>query len=105
MTLGRLQRWYLAQCDGEWEHSYGIAIDNLDNPGWSVRIDLVGTALRDRPFIDVEIDRSPDDWLNLRVTQLPGKPRVLQIFCGPLNLAEALDLFLAWAAQDAPSEQ
>ena len=38
-----LQDWYLAQCNGDWEHEFGIKIDTLDNPGWSVVIDLLGT--------------------------------------------------------------
>lgn len=25
-----LQSWYLSNCDGEWEHGYGVAIDTLD---------------------------------------------------------------------------
>ncbi|WP_327048834.1 immunity 53 family protein [Microbispora sp. NBC_01189] len=25
--FGFLQRWYAAQCDGEWEHAYGVKID------------------------------------------------------------------------------
>ena len=40
-----LQRWYVAQCDSEWEHSYGVSIDTLDNSGWTLRIDLAGTSL------------------------------------------------------------
>jgi hypothetical protein len=28
-----LMRWYAAHCDGEWEHTYGVVIDTLDNPG------------------------------------------------------------------------
>lgn len=27
-----LQRWLLAQCDGDWEHGDGITIQSLDNP-------------------------------------------------------------------------
>jgi hypothetical protein len=25
--LGELQAWYLAHCDGDWEHSNGISIN------------------------------------------------------------------------------
>jgi hypothetical protein len=39
-ALERLQRWYLGECNGDWEHSYGVRIDTLDNPGWIVTIDL-----------------------------------------------------------------
>ncbi|MEQ1886457.1 MAG: immunity 53 family protein [Bryobacteraceae bacterium] len=40
-----LQRWYAAQCNGDWEHRYGVTIESLDNPGWMVKVDLTGTAL------------------------------------------------------------
>ncbi len=40
----------MAQCDGEWEHDYGIKIETLDNPGWLVSIDLLGTDLEDKSF-------------------------------------------------------
>jgi hypothetical protein len=43
-SLGWLEQWYQAQCDGEWEHGRGITIETVDNPGWVVRIHLIGTA-------------------------------------------------------------
>ena len=45
--LERLQRWYLYRCDGDWEHSFGITIETLDNPGWMVTIDLQDTEWQD----------------------------------------------------------
>ena len=30
------QQWYQSKCDGTWEHMYGVEIDTLDNPGWTV---------------------------------------------------------------------
>src|SRR5690348_1300611 len=38
-----IQAWYLDQCDGHWEHQYGMVIETLDNPGWSIRVELEGT--------------------------------------------------------------
>ena len=35
-----LQKWYHSQCNGYTEHYYGINIKTIDNPGWSVKIDL-----------------------------------------------------------------
>jgi hypothetical protein len=46
-VLGELQHWFEEQCDGDWDHSYGVQIQNLDNPGWMVQIHLEGTALED----------------------------------------------------------
>jgi ribosomal protein L37E len=41
--LSKLSDWYAAQCDGDWEHEFGIHIGTLDNPGWSVK--PVGSAV------------------------------------------------------------
>jgi len=51
--LTALQDWYAFQCDGEWEHQHGVKIESCDNPGWRVKIDLIGTALQSRPFAAV----------------------------------------------------
>ncbi len=39
-SMQRLVQWWRAQCDGEWEHEFGITIETMDNPGWLVKIDL-----------------------------------------------------------------
>lgn len=39
-----LEAWHFAQCDDIWEHQHGIKITTLDNPGWLVTIDLLGTS-------------------------------------------------------------
>ena len=53
-SIERLQAWYAGECDGDWEHSYGVKIGPLDNPGWLVQIDLTGTSLSNVPFKAVE---------------------------------------------------
>jgi len=45
MVLVQLPQRYRGQCDGDWEHSYGVKIETLDNPGWLVTIDLTDTTL------------------------------------------------------------
>ncbi len=42
-ALKWLEQWYAEQCDGVWEELYGITIQTLDNPGWDVTIQLIGT--------------------------------------------------------------
>ncbi len=49
-TLEAIQEWYQRQCDGEWEHHYGIKIETLDNPGWLVKVDLTKTVLLNRHY-------------------------------------------------------
>jgi hypothetical protein len=65
--LAWLQEWYRAQCNDEWEHSYGVRIDTLDNPGWSVTIDLKGTQLEHVEMTPVMSDNGPDNWVQIRV--------------------------------------
>ncbi len=45
-----IQNWYAEQCNGDWEHCYGITIENLDNPGWKVDIPLTDTDLEEKSF-------------------------------------------------------
>jgi hypothetical protein len=61
-----LEGWYRDQCDGEWEHSYGVAIGTLDNPGWSVKIDLAGTALANtRAFEERDDGHDGPGWFRM----------------------------------------
>jgi hypothetical protein len=98
-VLSRLQQWYLDQCDEDWEHQFGVAIDTLDNPGWIVRIDLKGTELEDKPFEPVRYGMVEDsdvehlDWIDCKIES--GK---FVAAAGPTKLEEALDVFLTWAA-------
>lgn len=86
-----LQFWYKSQCDGDWEHSYGVLIDTLDNPGWSVEIDLASTELRDRNFNHVKIDRTSHDWLICKKENDKFLGRG-----GPQNLLEIIKRFRDW---------
>ena len=62
-VLERLQDWYLAQCDEDWEHSYGVKIDTLDNPGWLIDVDLKDTSLEFRPFDDPNPENQARDYV------------------------------------------
>jgi len=87
--IQRLENWYYKQCDGDWEHEFGVKLITLDNPGWSIDIDMSITPVT---FETIEIDRSDDDWLRCRVEGDVFKGR-----CGPKNLHEMLSIFLDWA--------
>ena len=52
-VIEKIQAWYRQHCDGDWEHSSGIEITTLDNPGWRVKIDLCDTLLEDEGFTPV----------------------------------------------------
>lgn len=86
--------WYAAQCNEDWEHSFGVKIDTLDNPGWSVEIDLEDTGLCNKPFKEVDIQRNGEDWIYCVVRDDKFKGAG-----GVLSLEELLLTFLDWAQQ------
>lgn len=88
----RLQLWFESHCDGEWEHKFGVTIETLDNPGWTVQIDLAGTAQAQQLFEPKSINRSDGDWFFAKRTDTEFK-----IACGIHNLGEALKVFCDWA--------
>ena len=95
MRSASIEKWYACQCNGGWEHSYGLKIDTLDNPGWTVQIDLNETRKQDSVLKRIEIERTKDDWIQYWVEK-----KQFQIVCGPLNLNEALDIFVSWFNSD-----
>ena len=94
-----LQQWYQDNCDGDWEHTYGICIKNLDTPGWSLTIDLNDTDLEYANLQDIKINRSEEDWIFCEVKDTQFEAR-----CGVRNLPEALKIFRHWAIENEPSE-
>ncbi|MGC2473314.1 MAG: immunity 53 family protein [Candidatus Sulfotelmatobacter sp.] len=91
MSVSMLEKWYSSQCDGEWEHSYGIHIDTLDNPGWRIKIDLRHTRKQSFALERQKISRSENDWI---VYWIEGQQ--FHIACGPLNFSEAAEIFVRW---------
>jgi hypothetical protein len=89
--LRALEEWYASVCDGDWEHSYGVKIGTLDNPGWSVDIDLLETPLAAAKLERVVVDRTDDDWVQYWVEN-----GVFKGCCGTRNLSELLRLFTEW---------
>lgn len=85
--------------DGNWEHSKGIRISTLDNPGWSLTVDIADLELSDRAFDAVKVERSEHDWVHARVRA--GK---FEAFGGPGNLPEMLVCFQCWAEGRPRSE-
>ncbi len=62
-----LSNWYLSNCNGDWEHSYGITIETLDNPGFSVEIDLSETPFSELVYEYTIIENSETDWLSYKI--------------------------------------
>jgi hypothetical protein len=94
--LRQLQDWYASQCDGDWEHSFGVRIETLDNPGWSVQIDLEGTDLEDVPFAEIK-DMAPErEWIRCWVEG--GRWNGVG---GTFTLPAILAHFLTWSGRRA----
>ena len=87
-----LQDWYATQCNGDWEHQYGVLIETLDNPGWMVRIDLVGTRLEKQPFQNLDWESENGNWLHCRV-----KDNAFAGYADPHSLLSICDAFRRWA--------
>ena len=94
--LEQLQQWYAAQCDGDWEHTFGVSIATLDNPGWTISVDLEGTELEGLAYSAVNRTRSETEWIQCAVTD--------RQWCGaggPTDLEELIREFLLWAGQQS----
>ena len=89
--ISLLEKWYFERCNGDWEHSWGVKIETLDNPGWRLRINLNETRAENRVLERTRIDRSENDWMMYWVEE-----RVFHAACGPLNLSEAIKVFIGW---------
>jgi hypothetical protein len=115
-TLQRLQRWFASNCDQEWEHDFGVKIETLDNPGWLVQIDLIGTPLCEANFEPVEVGdhdglkpaRQVGCWMACRIHE--RSPYVTHQRQGPVWigtcstdwLEHMLTIFLDWAEANTP---
>lgn len=83
-----LQEWYSQQCDGDWEHENGIKIETIDNPGWSVTIDLRGTVLE-----GLEIPYSVNEFTYNQWVGYSLSNNVFKGFGGKLSLIDILEVF------------
>jgi hypothetical protein len=87
--LQRIQRWYTINCDGDWEHGHPTTITTLDNPGWSITINLEGTCLKADPIPYVLNQRSTTDWFGFAI-----EDKKFEGIGGAENLMEILTYFL-----------
>ena len=95
-TILQLQDWYKSECNGDWEHQCGVQIETLDNPGWSVTIDLEDTDLENKPFSETSYgmevdDPETSDWLLCKVENKSFKG-----VGGSDKLEEIIQCFLEW---------
>ncbi|MFJ9810320.1 Imm53 family immunity protein [Streptomyces sp. NPDC101158] len=91
-----IQSWYASNCDGEWEHEFGIKLATTDNPGWHIRIDVSETDL-EGVVVPRERHELPDGgWM---ITWSDGI--AFQAACGPMSLRDVDALFERLAEESA----
>ena len=92
-AIARLQHWYVSQCNGFWEHQFGVKICTIDNPGWSLEVDLNETDCRELSMAQIRIERSESDWIDCRKegSRFVGMG-------GPANLDEIIEQFLVFVS-------
>jgi len=93
-----LENWYESNCDGYWEHLFGISIDTLDNPGWRIKLNIAETLYESVAFVDVTIDRTEHDWV--RCWKADGN---IECAGGPKNLEEMLEIIKKWMDDNKPT--
>lgn len=83
-----LEAWFTAQSNGDWEHDTGIRIETLDNPGWRLRVNLVGTPLHGAARDWTREEESEREWLFWKSDGLE-----FDAACGPGDLHRAMGAF------------
>lgn len=88
-ALTSLIEWFSSQCDGNWEHSYGIIIESLDNPGWMVSIDTrdLDTEIKNFDWVKLELENK--GWMHYHV-----KGNRFECACDPNSLRLAIETFI-----------
>jgi len=98
--LDALQAWFVAHCDGNWEQEYGVTIGTIEDPGWELRVDVVGTRLAGSDLARQRLARAPDDWIE---TWCDGY--TFYAAGGPNSLDELVASFVSFAERNtAPVE-
>lgn len=90
-----VRRWYAEQCNGDWEHEFGIRIATLDNPGWTFTVDLAETDLEGRVLEQGTLEPGEGRWIWSR-----SDGRTYESSCDPLSVNDAFRRFRAFAEGD-----
>lgn len=97
-SINELEKWYLSQCNEDWEHTYGIEVGTLDNPGWFLKVDLAETDIETKEYTEFsygiadDAETSGNNWL---ITKLEDGKFIG--YGGPQKLEELIKIFLTWA--------
>ncbi|WP_157880864.1 Imm53 family immunity protein [Streptomyces griseoruber] len=94
-----MQSWYASNCDGEWEHEYGIRMVTTDNPGWHIEIDVSETDLEGVLVERARHEFSDGGWM---IAWSDGTK--FQAACSPLSLRD-VDAFFGQLTEEAPGDR
>jgi hypothetical protein len=92
--LDNLCRWYESECNGDWEHSYGIKLETSDNPGWILTVDLNETYLSESKNKKCAYKKSDNDWIHVK-----KENNAFQASCSLNNLNKMISLFLQFTVK------
>lgn len=87
-VLLKLQEWFQAECNGDWEHSFGFKLETLDNPGWAFEADFEETRWAGTEIPRCRLVRSEADWVQYEVVD-----NKYMAAGGVANLEEMLETF------------
>ena len=90
-----LAKWYQSNCDGSWEHSYGIKIETLDNPGWHVKIDLSETDDFDVMAQEFSEDLDDNNWVDCSISN-----GIFNGYGDCMKLERIIRIFKSWIKSD-----
>ncbi len=92
-VIERFQNWYKSNCEGDRELIEGIRIYTIDNPGWSIEINLIATNLESKDFKEIKSNYEDDlDWYRCWVEDKKWRG-----VGSPQHLETLLKIFLEWA--------
>ena len=89
-----LQIWYQNQCDGDWEHEFGIEINTVNLQDWKVEIDLIYTELESKPFDPINKKTDEKNWVHCEI-----KKNKFLGYGGPQNLSTIIKIFIDLAKE------
>jgi len=97
--LGAMNKWYVRQCDGCWEHGNGISFSTIKIPGWKLSIDdedAFGKSNR-ADFI-LTRNCSDQDWYAVKTEHEPLRPEATRLFaaCSGSSFSKVLDISYNW---------
>ena len=93
--LDWVQRWFISNCNGDWEHGYGINMEYTKETGWYVYFNVNHTSMYDCKF-DKKDKKGKKKWLTFEVNE--------NSFIGrgdSSKLEEILQTFHDWVEENA----